>query len=85
MRDRLKEIYLLLGRILNNPRAFGLGDRVPRALDEALSKLRQELMEELREESAGEDFLEAELSQDADRKTFPSETATSFSIRKTGT
>jgi hypothetical protein len=85
MRNQLKDIYLLLGRVLNNPRAFGLGDRVPKALDDALSKLRKELMAELREEGPDEDFLEIELSQDADCQAFPVVTAKPFSLRKTGT
>jgi hypothetical protein len=46
--------------------------------------LRQELIEELREETPEEEFLETELSQDADchvvRRPRPA-----FPIRKTGT
>lgn len=84
MKNRLKEIYVMLGRVLNNPRAFGLNERIPRSLEDALTKLRLELMEELREETPDEEFLETELSQDADRIWKRSKTA-SFPLRKTGT
>jgi hypothetical protein len=71
MKSRLKEIYAMLGRI-------------PKSLEDALTKLRQELIEELREETPEEEFLETELSQDADchvvRRPRPA-----FPIRKTGT
>ncbi|MGB9121607.1 MAG: hypothetical protein WCE73_13365 [Candidatus Angelobacter sp.] len=84
MNDRVKEVYLMLGHILNNPRAFGLEERPPKALDEALSKMQLDLMHELREEMSEEDFLAMELSQDADREAFPEVTSTSFTL-KTGT
>lgn len=84
MKDRVKNVYLMLGHILNNPKAFGLEERPPKALDEALSKMQLDLMHELREEMSEEDFLAMELSQDADREAFPAVTATSFSLR-TGT
>lgn len=82
MRDRVKEVYLMLGRVLNNPRAFGLGERAPKALDEALSRMQLELMHELREEMSEEDFLVMELSQDADHEIFPAVTSTSFTLGK---
>lgn len=85
MRDRIREVYLTLGRILNNPARFGLGQKTPMALDEALSLARQDLMAELREEPAESDFLATELSQDADCHVGPRVSATSFSLRKTGT
>lgn len=84
MKDRVKDVYLMLGHILNNPRAFGLEERLPKALDEALSKMQLDLMHELREEMSEEDFLAMELSQDADRAAFPEVTSTSFTL-KTGT
>ena len=84
MKERIKEVYLMLGHILNNPRAFGLEERPPKVLNEALSKMQLELMHELRAEISEEDFLEMELSQDADRETFPEVTSTSFTL-KTGT
>lgn len=84
MKDRVKDVYLMLGHILNNPRTFGLEERLPKALDEALSKMQLDLMHELREEMSEEDFLAMELSQDADREAFPEVTATSFTL-KTGT
>ncbi|MBZ5493449.1 MAG: hypothetical protein LAO76_21230 [Acidobacteriia bacterium] len=84
MNDRVKEVYLMLGNILNNPRAFGLAERPPKALDEALTKMQLNLMHELREEMSEGDFLAMELSQDADREAFPEVTSTSFTL-KTGT
>jgi len=85
MRDRIKEVYLTLGRILNDPARFGLGRKTPRALADTLSLARQDLMEELREEPAESDFLATELSQDADCHVGPRVSATAFSLRKTGT
>ena len=79
MKDRVKEVYLMLGQILNNPKAFGLEERPPKALDEALSKMQLDLLHELKEEMAEEDFLAMELSQDADHEAFPAATSTSFS------
>jgi hypothetical protein len=84
MEDRVKNVYLMLGHILNNPRAFGMEERLPKALDEALSKMQLDLMHELRDEMSEEDFLAMELSQDADREAFPEITSTSFAL-KTGT
>lgn len=84
MKSRLKEIYVMLGRVLNNPRSFGLGDRIPRSLEDALTKLRLELMEELRDETFEEEFLETELSQDADRLTIKRSKPLAFPTRKTG-
>jgi len=84
MKERVKEVYLMLGHILNNPRAFGLEERPPKPLDESLSKMQLDLMHELREEMSEADFLEMELSQDADREAFPEVTSTSFTL-KTGT
>lgn len=67
--SRLIEVYRILGRILDDPEAFGLGHRAPRTLVEVLTTSRQKLMEELSEQRRweGEDAsLEAELAQDAD-------------------
>lgn len=85
MKSRLKEIYVMLGQVLNNPRSFGLGERIPRSLEDALSKLRLELMEELREDTPEEEFLETELSQDADRQVIRRSKTAVFPLRKTGT
>ena len=84
MKSRLKEIYVMLGRVLNNPRSFGLSDRIPRSLEDALTKLRLELMEELREDAPEEEFLETELSQDADRLIIKRSKPLVFPSRKTG-
>lgn len=69
--NRIIEAYRALGRILNNPPLFGLGDRAPRLLVDEVTKTRKMLMEELIERKSWpeeeEDFLAAELSQDADR------------------
>ena len=85
MRDRIREAYLTLGRILNDPARFGLGQKTPRALADALSLARQGLMEELREEAAESDFLARELSQDADRHALPRAASAMLPVRKTGT
>lgn len=85
MKNRLKEIYVMLGRVLNNPRSFGLSERIPRSLEDALTKLRLELMEELREETPEEEFLETELSQDADTRIRKRSKPAAFPLRKTGT
>jgi hypothetical protein len=85
MKSRLKEIYAMLGRVLNNPRSFGLDERIPRSLEDALTKLRQELIEELRDETPEEEFLETELSQDADWHVAGRSKPAAFPIRKTGT
>jgi len=84
MKSRLKEIYAMLGRVPNDPRAFGLDERIPRSLEDALTKLRQELIEELRDETHEEEFLETELSQDADRHVVGRSKPAAFPIRKTG-
>lgn len=83
MKDRVKDVYLMLGQIWNNPKAFGLEERPPKALNEALSKMQLDLLHELKEEMAEEDFLVMELAQDADHEVFPAATSTSFSL-KTG-
>jgi hypothetical protein len=82
MINRVKHVYLTLGNILNNPRAFGLEERPPRPLLDALSRMRRELMEELREEASEEDFLPAELSQDADGHAFAAVTSASFTLHE---
>jgi hypothetical protein len=82
MKNRIKELYLDLGRILNSPKMFGLGERLPRALADELTRIQLELLEELREQGAEQDYLSQELSQDADRHAFPRVTSTSFVFRK---
>ncbi len=81
MKNRIKHVYLMLGNILNNPRAFGLEERPPKPLLDALSRMQREMMEELREEATEEDFLPAELSQDADRHAYTAVTSTSFTLQ----
>lgn len=85
MKSRLKDIYVMLGRVLNNPRSFGLSERLPRSLEDALTRLRLELMEELRDEAPEEEFLETELSQDADRHVIRRSRPAAIPFRKTGT
>jgi hypothetical protein len=80
MKDRIKHVYLTLGHVLNNPRAFGLEERPPKPLLDALSKMQRELMEELREEASEDDFLPAELSQDADPHGVAAFISTSFTL-----
>lgn len=67
--NRILFSYKTLGRVLNNPQSYGLGDRAPKPLVEVLSAVRQSLREELEEENrlSAQDWLSAELSQDADR------------------
>jgi hypothetical protein len=84
MRDRIKKVYLTLGRILNDPAGYGLGPQTPKMLADTLGQAQQKLMEELREERPESDFLSAELSQDADRDADPHVTATAVPLRKTG-
>lgn len=81
MKSRIKEVYLMLGHILNNPRAFGLEERPPKILNEALSKMQLDLMHELQEELSVEDFLAVELSQDCDHEAFPAVISTSFTLK----
>lgn len=71
--NRLMEVHRMLGSILSNPAAFGLGEQAPRPLLDVLTFARHELMKELTEQESyredEEDTLEAELSQDADTVT----------------
>jgi hypothetical protein len=83
MKHRIKDLYFDIGRVLNNPKAFGLGERMPAPLADTLTRFQSELLEELREESFDNDFLAQELSQDADRETCPGFTSTSFELPKT--
>ena len=82
MNSRLKHIYLLVGRVLNDPIAFGLGERPPKALGDALTKIQSELMKELQEEISEKSFLAAELSQDADVPLLTGVTSASFTVQK---
>jgi len=67
--NRVLVVYKGLGRVLNSPQSFGLGERPPKPLIEALRAMRQSLREELVEENelSSADWLSSELSQDADR------------------
>ena len=67
--DRVLLVYKALGRVMNSPQAFGLGERPPKPLTEALCAMRQSLREELIEEKqiSSDDWLSQDLSQDADR------------------
>ncbi|MFL6311464.1 MAG: hypothetical protein ACJ71W_05100 [Terriglobales bacterium] len=81
MKSRIKNAYLMLGRVLNNPKAFGLEERLPKALDEALSRMQLDLLHELQEELSEEDFLAMEFSQDCDHEAFPAVTSTTFTLK----
>lgn len=85
MKNRLRDVYLEIGRVLNNPQAFGLEERMPKRLIESLTKVQLELLEELREQGVQEDSLAQELSLDADRHALRGYTSTSFELPKTGT
>ena len=65
---RVIKVYRELGRVLSQPQAFGLGDRAPQALVDALTAMRHNLRDELLEQNqeSSEDLLNSELSQDAD-------------------
>ena len=66
--SRIKQVHRDLGRILDGPGLFGLGERAPVPLVNALTTMRQQLREELielRQWESGDD-LPAELSQDSD-------------------
>jgi hypothetical protein len=71
--NRVLLVYKTLGRVLNNPQSFGLGDRAPKPLVEVLTTMRQSLRQELAEDSrlSAEDWLSGELAQDADRPRPP--------------
>jgi hypothetical protein len=69
MLAQLMEVYRGLGKILDNPTAYGLQERAPKQLVDALTEIRSTLMHEMRSntEDPDYDWLAAELSQDADR------------------
>ena len=85
MKNRIKNLYLEIGQVLNNPELFGLAERMPKPLADALTKVQRELFEELREQGEEQDFLVEELSQDADLNSGWGFTSTSFELPKTGT
>ena len=66
--NRIKRVYRDLGKVLDAPESFGLGERAPAALVNALTGMRRTLREELIELKQWEskDDLAAELSQDGD-------------------
>ena len=73
--NRIEDVHRELGRVLGNPKSFGLSG-CPKQLMDALTKMRRSLMDELieRKEWASDDnALTVELSQDADRETCFSE------------
>jgi hypothetical protein len=67
--NRVLLVYKALGRVLNSPQSFGLGDQPPELLTGTLSAMRECLREEMAEENelSSGDWLSSELSQDADR------------------
>jgi hypothetical protein len=66
--SRIKQVHRDLGRILDTPESFGLGERAPVPLVNALTTMRQNLRDELIElrQWESDDDLPAELSQDSD-------------------
>jgi len=70
---RVSLVYKALGRLLDNPQSFGLGERMPKPLAEAVTSMRRSLREELAEENelSSRDWLSCELSQDADHRPLP--------------
>ena len=71
--NRVSLVYKALGRLLDNPQSFGLGERMPKPLADALRSMRRSLREELAEENelSSRDWLSCELSQDADHRPQP--------------
>ena len=71
--NKVMQVYRGLGQVLNSPQSFGLGERAPKPLIEALTGMRQSLREELAEDSemSSDDWLSSELSQDADNPETP--------------
>lgn len=68
LKSGLADVYLELGKILNQPQLFGLGERAPEPLVQVLMRLRAKLRDEIaRENAVSADYLADELSQDADR------------------
>jgi len=67
--NRVLLVYKALGRVLDSPQSFGLGERPPRPLTDAMNAMRRCLGEEMAEENelSSGDWLSSELSQDADR------------------
>jgi hypothetical protein len=67
--NRIKVVHNDLGRLLDSPESFGLGERAPEPLVNALTAMRQKLKEELIDlkQWEGGDDLSAELSQDGDK------------------
>lgn len=67
LKSGLADVYLELGKILNQPQLFGLGERPPEPLVQVLIRLRGTLRDEIaRERALSGDYLADELSQDAD-------------------
>lgn len=52
LKNRLASVYLELGKILNEPQSFGLGERAPEALIEALMGVSQTVKSEMADETA---------------------------------
>ena len=82
MNCRVKDVYIALGHVLNSPRAFGLEERMPKTLEQALTRMQQELLAELKDEAEDKDLLERELAQDADTHPYPFTTMTSFALTR---
>jgi hypothetical protein len=80
--NRVLLVYEALGRVLNHPQSFGLGDRAPKPLIEALTTMRQCLRGEMAEENelSSADWLSTQLSQDADRSR---QVKATFATKKT--
>jgi hypothetical protein len=68
--DQIQEVYAELGRVLDNPRRFGLSRQVPPPLADKLKWMRgmleQALQEKAQQSPPADEDLAVELSQDAD-------------------
>jgi hypothetical protein len=69
MEDQIQKVYAELGRVLDNPKSFGLGPRVPQALANQLKWMRGMLEEAIQQDESppADEDLAVELSQDTDR------------------
>lgn len=65
LKRRIKQVYDELGRILDSPQSFGLGEQAPEPLVNAVLAMREKLKAEMIELNQWEsENLPAELSRD---------------------
>ena len=66
--DRVSTVYDQLGKVLENPVSYGLGERLPQLFMDTLTAMRENLKAEMAETGPDydDDLLQTELSQDSD-------------------